>query len=203
MRNLELVTGIPSMATFPLALRFDMGRVSVIREKRNHILLAHWQEAAALLFGTVLLPAFLSFGLTPRPSVRLLLWSLLVGAVVTLTLALVQVDGTPSASISEIQRVRRRRRALLRLTIWTGVANVFPLVLLVAVALLCGISVRIHPNSPGVVKSMGALLFLALFVWMGRSVWRRMLRAAQDYRSLAQLRAQPVLQASAEVPGLS
>jgi hypothetical protein len=175
----------------------------VIRAKRNHVLLTHWQEAAALLFGTVLLPVFLSFGLTPRPSVRVLLWSLLVAAVVVLTVALVQLNGALSASIPEIQRVRRQRRALLRLTIWTTVANLLPLVLLVAVALLCGISLRIHPNSPGVVKFMGAVLFLALFVWMGRSVWRRILRAARDYRSLAQLPAERALHASAEVLGLS
>lgn len=170
----------------------------MIKVKRSHVLLTHWPEAAGLLFGTVLLPVFLSFGLTPRPSVRLLLWSLFVAAVVVLTLALIEVDVNLSRSVLESQRARRRRRALLQLTVWTSVANLLPLVLLIVVALICGISLRMHPNSPGVVKFMGVLLFSSLFVWTGRAVWSRIYRAARDYRSLAQVLEQNRLESAAE-----
>jgi hypothetical protein len=145
--------------------------------------------SCCLAIWPVLLPTFLSFGLTPRPSLRLLLWSLFVAAVVVLTLAFIKVDVNLSRSDLESQRARRCRWALLRLTIWTSIANLLPLVLLIAVALICGISLRIHPNSPGVVKLMGVLLFCSLFVWTGRAVWGRIYRAARDYRLLAQVPA--------------
>lgn len=151
-----------------------------------------------MLFGVVLLPASLSFGLTSRPSLRLLLWSLFVAALVLLTLALIEVDVNMSRSVLDSQRARRCRLALLRLTIWTAAANLLPLVLLIAVALVCGISLRIHPNSPGFVKLTGVLLFSSLFIWTGRSVWSRICRAARDYRSLAQVPAQIQLESPAE-----
>ncbi|MFZ0590907.1 MAG: hypothetical protein WAM39_10510 [Bryobacteraceae bacterium] len=172
----------------------------VIRATRLHVLSTRWQEAAALLFGAVLLPTLFSFGLTPRPSLRLLLWSLFVAAVVVLTLAFIEVDVNLSRSVLESQRARRCRWALLRLTVWTSVANLLPLVLLIAVALICGISLRIHRNSPGVVKLMGVLLFCSLFVWTGRAVWGRIYRAARDYRSLAQVPAQTQVSPAETMP---
>ena len=152
---------------------------------------ARWPEMSAVLFGTVLLPVLLSFGLTPQPSPRLLLWSLLVAASVILTFALAEADAAPSVSSSESERRKRRYRALLRFTLWTSAANVLPLVLLIGVALVYSVSLRLHVNAPGLAKATSALLFLSLFYWTGRAVWRRMSRAARDYRSNAQTSIEP------------
>ena len=152
---------------------------------------ARWPEMSAVLFGTVLLPVLLSFGLTPQPSLRLLLWSLLVAASAVLTFAFAEADAAPSVRSSESERRKRRYRALLRFTLWTSAANVLPLVLLIGVALVYSVSLRLHANAPGLVKATSALLFLSLFYWTGRAVWRRMRRAARDYRSNARTSIEP------------
>jgi hypothetical protein len=149
--------------------------------------LQYWREAVAVFCGNVLLPTFLGFGLTPKPSVPLLVWSQIVAVAVLLTVILVEGDRNECIPIAENLRACHQHRALLRVVLWTGIADLFPVLLFIALVLVYSIAVQMHPHSQGMVTLLSIVLFLALFISGGRAIARRLYRAARRYRSLEPL----------------
>lgn len=158
----------------------------------QRVALQYWRETVAVFCGNVLLPTFLGFGLTPKASLPLLVWSQIVAAAALLTVILVEGDRNECSPIAENQRARHRHRALLRVVLWTGIADLFPVLLLVAFVLIYSVAVQMHPHSGGMVTLLSVVLFLALFISGGRAIARRLYRAARRYRSLGPFPNRPV-----------
>lgn len=150
----------------------------------QRVALQYWRETVAFFFGNVLFPTFLGFGLTPKASVPLLLWSQIVAAVALLTVILGEGDRNECIPIAEKLRACHQHRALLRVVLWTGIADLFPVLLLIAFVLVYSVAVQMHPHSQGMVTLLSVVLFLVLFISGGRAIVRRLYRAARRYRSL-------------------